>query len=92
MLQTPNLDDEDGPLVEIYPPIAAVASIYGDPDGKYAAFLANGEKTYPYEAYFLWNQPLSNSGLRAAGKPSAPSHTDPKQAHRSMKKLRRRLL
>lgn len=92
MLQTPNLDDADGPLVELYPPIAATASIYGDPNGKYAAFLANGEKTYPYEPYFLWNQPLSDSGSHKTGEPSAPPHTDPKQAHRSMRKLRRKLL
>ena len=65
MLQTP-LDDTDGPLSELYPPVAAVASIYGDPDGKYAAFLANGENTYPDDPYFLWNQPLSDSGLSAA--------------------------
>jgi len=78
MLQTP-LNDGDEPLSELYPSIAAVASTYGDPSGKYAAFLAKGENTYPAEAYFLWNQNLSDSGLAAAtptaGGPSVPLYT-----------------
>ncbi|GLB39576.1 putative alginate lyase [Lyophyllum shimeji] len=44
---------------ELYPSIAAVAAIYGDPSGKYADFLANGFPGYASEAYFLWNQPLA---------------------------------
>ena len=51
---------------ELYPEIAAVAAKYGDPDGKYAAFLANADNQYPAEPYFLWDQPLSDSNLAAA--------------------------
>ncbi|KAG5644276.1 hypothetical protein DXG03_008761 [Asterophora parasitica] len=44
---------------ELYPSIAAIASVYGDPEGKYASFLSNGIPGYAEEAYFLWNQPLA---------------------------------
>ena len=47
---------------ELYPNIAAVGAIYGDSNGKYAAFLAHAEETYPAEPFFLWDQPLSDSG------------------------------
>ncbi|KAF8058672.1 chondroitin AC/alginate lyase [Lyophyllum atratum] len=40
---------------ELYPSIAAVAFVYGDPDGKYAAFLTAGEPDYTAEPYYLWN-------------------------------------
>ena len=49
-------DPTDGPLSELYPSLAKVAAVYGDPDGKYAAFLKNAEAAYPAEPYFLWNQ------------------------------------
>ena len=49
---------------ELYPVVGAIAATYGDPDGKYAKFLlANAGNTYPSDASFLWNQPLSDSGL-----------------------------
>lgn len=51
------------PLSEIHPYVAVVGSIYGDPNGKYAAFLKSQDASYPAEAYFLWDQPLSDSGL-----------------------------
>jgi len=58
---------------ELYPDIAAVASTYSDPDGKYAAFLANADNQYPAEPYFLWDQPLSDSNLAAATPTAAGS-------------------
>lgn len=49
---------------ELYPNIAAVAAKYGDPDGKYAAFLAKAEgSAYVADANFYWNQPFSDSGF-----------------------------
>ena len=79
MLQTLNTTDGDGPVWELYPSIAAVAANYGDPDGKYAAFLANADNTYPSEPYFLFNQNFSDSGLASAkpttGGPSVPPST-----------------
>ncbi|KAF8705971.1 Chondroitin AC alginate lyase, partial [Rhizoctonia solani] len=48
---------------ELFPQIAAVAVKFGDPSGKYAAFLASKDQSYPGRPWFLWNQPLSDSGL-----------------------------
>ena len=70
MQQTLNTTDGDGPIWELYPSIAAVAANYGDPNGKYAAFLANADNMYPTEPYFLFNQNFSDSGL-ASAKPTA---------------------
>lgn len=47
---------------ELYPNVAAIGAIYGDPDGKYAGFLAHLDEDYPAEPHFLWNQPLSDNG------------------------------
>lgn len=46
----------DGPLSELYPSLAEIASVYGDPEGKYAAFLAAGDSTYTQAPYYLWAQ------------------------------------
>jgi len=62
---------------ELYPDIAAVGATYSDPDGKYAAFLANADNTYPAQPYYFWDQPFSDSNLAAAtptsGGPSTPT-------------------
>ncbi|KAG8703483.1 hypothetical protein FRC08_002814 [Ceratobasidium sp. 394] len=50
---------------ELFPQIAAVAVKFGDPDGKYAAFLASKDAQYPVRLWFFWDQPLSDSGLAA---------------------------
>ncbi|KAG6884546.1 hypothetical protein C0993_010215 [Termitomyces sp. T159_Od127] len=50
--------NETSYTAELYPSVAAVGSVYGDAEGKYADFLAKGQPTYAEEAYFLWNQPL----------------------------------
>lgn len=60
-------DNQDGESaateLELLHPLAAVASIYGDPDGKYAAFLASKDPQYPSRAYYLLTPGLSDSGL-----------------------------
>ncbi|CAE6466713.1 unnamed protein product [Rhizoctonia solani] len=48
---------------ELFPYVAAAASIYGDPDGKYAAFLKARDSKYPGNAYFLIAPGLNDSGL-----------------------------
>ena len=50
----------------MYPSLAAVAANYGDPEGKYASFLAQADNSYPAEPYFLFNQYFTDSGLAAA--------------------------
>jgi hypothetical protein len=80
MTVSPGSEEAD----ELYPNVAAVAAEYGDPTGKYAAFLkahSNGT-TYIAQPYFLWNQPLSDSGLSSdsaasSGKKSAGGVTRP---------------
>ena len=47
---------------ELYPNVAAVGAIYGDPNGKYARFLAYVGETYAAKPYFLWDQPFSDYG------------------------------
>jgi len=69
---------------ELYPNIAAVGAQYGDPTGKYAAFLAKAANQYPAQPYFLWDQPFSDSNL-AAATPTAggPLSTSSSATHNS---------
>jgi hypothetical protein len=62
---------------ELYPSIAAVASIYGDPQGTYAAFLGKGS-AYALEAYFLWNQPLAGGEAESAALTASPGPSSTK--------------
>ncbi|KAG8872922.1 hypothetical protein FRB97_007262 [Tulasnella sp. 331] len=50
-------------LSELMPSVAAVASHYGDMNDEYSVWLAQRNPDYPGEAWFFWNQPLSDSGL-----------------------------
>lgn len=65
---------------ELYPNVAAVASVYGDPDGKYLAFLKKGDAKFIAQPYILWNQPFAEQetgGLppTSTGKANAASST-----------------
>ncbi len=60
--------NESAAVDELYPNVAAVASVYGDPTGKYLAFLKKGKAAFMSEPYILWNQPFAlneTSGLVA---------------------------
>ncbi|CAE6506729.1 unnamed protein product [Rhizoctonia solani] len=48
---------------ELFAPLAAIASVYGDPDGKYAAFLSERDPQYPGDGFYLIAPGLSDSGL-----------------------------
>jgi hypothetical protein len=61
---TPDLSEGDGPIEELYPLVATVASTYGDLNGHYANFLKGRDEGCPAMPWFLWNQPFS--GLAAA--------------------------
>jgi len=88
MTQPPGQDDP----TELWPVVASTASLYGDPDGTYAAFLAQKDPAYPGEAFFFWDQPLSDSGiavhLNASGDPvpGAESNTSNTTANSGAKK------
>lgn len=63
-MSVPAGSDEQAYAAELYPNIAAVAAIYGDPSNKYTGFLVKAtEAGYIKDASFFWNQPLSDSGL-----------------------------
>ncbi|KZV91347.1 chondroitin AC/alginate lyase [Exidia glandulosa HHB12029] len=50
---------KSAPAQELYQHVAAVGSVYGDPDGKYAAYLARVSPDYPQSPFYFWNQPLA---------------------------------
>ncbi|KAJ1303043.1 hypothetical protein OPQ81_011244 [Rhizoctonia solani] len=54
---------EEAYAKELLPHVAAIASVYGDPDGKYAAFLKTMDREYPGRAFFLISPGLNDSGL-----------------------------
>ncbi|KAI0320973.1 chondroitin AC/alginate lyase [Amylostereum chailletii] len=60
------IDPGDDAPAELYPSVASVGATYGDSDGTYAAFLSNKVQSYPEEPYFLFDQPLSDSGWVSA--------------------------
>ncbi|KAF7331536.1 Chondroitin AC/alginate lyase [Mycena kentingensis (nom. inval.)] len=68
----PSKDQPDGydslaqVTAEIYPNVAAVASTYGDPDGKYLKFLKESGFPYADDPFFVWEQPLAG-GKGSAG-------------------------
>ncbi|KAJ7700334.1 alginate lyase-domain-containing protein [Mycena rosella] len=63
MTVDPNASGEGYAVAEIFPNIAAVAATYGDPDGKYVAFLAKAFPEYASDATFLWDQPLKGGSV-----------------------------
>ncbi|KAJ7591610.1 alginate lyase-domain-containing protein [Mycena floridula] len=68
--------DQADAAPELFPCVAAVASTYGDLNGKYAALLAESDPDYADDAYFLWNQPLaggSNSTTKITKNPVVSS-------------------
>ncbi|KAJ7275236.1 alginate lyase-domain-containing protein [Mycena haematopus] len=53
MKQDPKHED----VTEIFPHVAAVAAAYGDPSGKYAAFLKKMDSQYENKPYWYYDQP-----------------------------------
>ncbi|KAJ7630239.1 chondroitin AC/alginate lyase [Roridomyces roridus] len=88
MTVDPSVSGESDPstVAEIYPNIAAVAAQYGDPSGKYVAFLKEKFPDYAWDATFLWDQPLQGdpgvvgSGNNGASGGSGSGSKDGKSA------------
>ncbi|KAH8982367.1 chondroitin AC/alginate lyase [Lactarius hatsudake] len=59
---TMTVPPKDEPASELFPSVGAGAAVYGDPQGKYAAFLSRSQEDYPSQPWFFWDQPLSDSG------------------------------
>ncbi|KAJ7140040.1 chondroitin AC/alginate lyase [Mycena crocata] len=79
MTKDPLASGETNALKEIFPNIAAIASTYGDPDGKYIAYLEDKFPEYASDASFLWNQPLAGGigatvGVAGTGSGTPSTH------------------
>lgn len=71
-------DSHEGGAGELYPNVAAVASVYGDPDGKYLAYLKQVSSDFPEDASYLWDQPFAvEEGLAASPSSSVSSPPSP---------------
>ncbi|KAI0936209.1 hypothetical protein AcV5_004405 [Taiwanofungus camphoratus] len=53
---TMGLDPKDEDVSDIFPHVAAVAAAYGDPKGKYAAFLQKQVSTYQSMPFWFYDQ------------------------------------
>lgn len=64
------LDPKNEDITELLPHVAAVAAAYGDPKGKYAAFLTKTMADYKTRPFWFYNQTpgLSSSPAAAAHK------------------------
>ncbi|KAJ6566544.1 alginate lyase-domain-containing protein [Mycena capillaripes] len=69
----PAASGEQNVTSEIYPNVAAIASAYEDPDGKYVKFLNASGFPYANEPTFLWSQPLASGDSPVANNGSNPS-------------------
>ncbi|EAU83852.2 hypothetical protein CC1G_09521 [Coprinopsis cinerea okayama7 len=63
---------------ELYPIVAAVASVYGDPDGQYLNFLQENDEGFYAEPYFLWNSGEWTSDVTSTARPGGPKPTSRK--------------
>ncbi|KAG6836432.1 hypothetical protein H0H93_008074 [Arthromyces matolae] len=54
----PSASNETIDTTNLYPSIAAVGAMYGDPQRRYSGFMKRQVPHYGEEACFLWNQPM----------------------------------
>ena len=52
-------DPKNENVLDIIPHVAAVAAAYGDPKGKYAAFLQKHQPDYAAQTYWYYDQPTA---------------------------------
>lgn len=76
MTINPASTSETNVTAELYPNVAAIASVYGDSDGKYVKFLNSSGFPYADDPTFLWDQPLA--GGDASSTSSSNSTSGPK--------------
>jgi hypothetical protein len=58
---------KENPL-ELGPHVAAAAAAYGDPNGKYAAFLGKTDASYRSKPYWFFDQPKAIRGAKGGQK------------------------
>jgi hypothetical protein len=66
-----NVNPGSEPITNIFPHVAAVAAVYGDPDLKYATYLQKHANDYKKERYWLYNQPSAFKMSPAASRKRA---------------------
>ncbi|KAI0778069.1 chondroitin AC/alginate lyase [Trametes elegans] len=64
---TMNLNPKDEDVSDIFPHVAAVAAAYGDPKGKYAAFLKKQDSNYANEPFWFYDQSSALPSSPAGG-------------------------
>ncbi|KAJ7337527.1 chondroitin AC/alginate lyase [Mycena albidolilacea] len=83
MTVDPDKSAEGYAVGEIWPNIAAIASTYGDPTGKYVEFLAKSFPEYADDGDFLWNQPLAGGKVTVGTGTASSGSTLPKSTETS---------
>jgi hypothetical protein len=71
MTTNPASTGEQDVAAELYPNIAAIASAYGDPAGKYGKFLNSTGFPYADDATFFWDQPLAGGDAAVSSQNSS---------------------
>jgi hypothetical protein len=71
-----SVQGEQNYVRELYPNIAAVASVYGDTDGKYLNFLKNAYPMFMAEPFIFWNQPWALNEISGDGTVGAQTNTN----------------
>ena len=62
------LDPKKEQVEDIFPHVAAVAAAYGDPTGKYRAFLLSHDQSYKTRDYWFYDQPSAFFHSPGAGR------------------------
>ena len=65
---TMNVNPGSEDISDIFPHVAAVAAAYGDPKGKYAAFLQKHISSYKSQTFWFYDQTAALPRSPAAGK------------------------
>ncbi|KAJ7500651.1 chondroitin AC/alginate lyase [Mycena galericulata] len=80
---------ETNVTAELYPNVAAIASAYGDPTGKYVGFLNASGFPYADDATFLWDQPLAGGDSAASNSSGSPTGSSGKNNEARAASVRR---
>lgn len=70
---------EDRYADELYPNVAAVASVYGDPDGAYLKYMKEADAEFYAQPHFLWNH---GNWAESEGIPTGTAGSKPKATSR----------
>ena len=66
---------------ELHPIIASAASVYGDSDGKYLAYMKKENPLFMSSPYVLWNQPWAENEASGRAPTSSVPNTNQNNAN-----------